>query len=193
MSAPLIIVSGSIGAGKQAVAAAIAGELGLAQAAAAENPYLGAYLADPPSWAFHLQMQFLVDGIRSGLNRTGGSVQARSIHEDFHVFCAQQAADGLLSPDEAATLSGLYWAASPLLRAPDLLVHLDCPAEALAARAGGEASLEYLQALEGRYQALLDGWVASPVLRLDAAALDLTSTEAAEELGARVAAAAQTP
>ena len=176
MQKPYVVVAGNIGVGKASAVEALSQELGLPAVSLShqDNPFLDRFYADRNRWAFHSQAYFLQQGLAQHRNiKEHGGVQDQSVHEHFLVFAHQLRDEGVLSSDEFALLSGIYYGTQSMIEAPDLLVVLDAKPENLLQRAiaqnGSEQhiTLEYLRALNKRYQDFADSWLASPVLMVD--------------------------
>lgn len=182
MHKPFLVVAGNIGSGKSSVAERLGEELGLPVLGepAEANPYLEAFYEDMAGYAYRSQLFFLARGLHQHRQieaRGGGAVLDRSLYEDYLVFASQLHGDGYISQEDFAVLGDLYYGFQDLLPAPHLAVMLEASDEALlerlASRPGAESAInpDYLRALQGRYQALADGWVACPVLRVDTEAI----------------------
>lgn len=182
--APLIGVSGQIGAGKLTLVDGLARHLSLEPLFEREaaNPYLAQFYCDPTLWAFRSLLFFyeqsLADAVRVQRESTG-AVQDRVPEEHIEVFGREFHAKGFLSDDDIEVFERLEQSIASLLTPPDLLVYLDIdPQTALArlnsrARASeAEVSLEYLEAIDSRYGQFLSAWRVCPVLRLDTRDLD---------------------
>ena len=189
---PFVVVAGNIGTGKTTVTARLADELGLHAVLdrASDNPYLNRFYSDPPrsqrQWAFHSQLFFLVDGLRQQRrieSDRGGVVQELSIYEHFMVMAHDQRDQGWISDEDFQLLSGLFFSVEDLLIRPDLLVLLEAPVDLLARRAVDRPGItpEYLARLQDRYRAFADGWLHSPVLRIDTTRTDVTTETGLDE------------
>lgn len=191
MHKPYVLVAGNIGVGKGLAVDLLSEELGLAAVGSShhDNPFLDLFYADRRRWAFHSQVYFLQQGLAQhrAIKEQGG-VQDRSVHEHFLVFAHQLRDEGVLSAEEFSLLSSLYYGIQPILEPPDLLVMLDASPSFLLDRAqqqyGQEEriTVDYLQALHGRYQNFIDSWITSPVLQFDCSASPLEEPKNAEDL-----------
>ena len=191
MHKPYVVVAGNIGVGKKAAVQALSQELGLPALSLAhhDNPFLDRFYADRNRWAFHSQAYFLQQGLAQHRTiRENGGVQDQSVHEHFLVFAHQLRDEGVLSADEFSLLSGVYYGTQGMIEPPDLLVVLDAKPENLLQRAveqhGNEQhiTLDYLEALNKRYQGFADSWLASPVLVVDCNQNQLDSDGGAADL-----------
>jgi hypothetical protein len=186
VSAPYIVVAGNIAAGKTTLVRWLADELGVPrfEERPALNPFFDRFYADPPRWAFDSQMWFLNDSLHRhhAIARGGaGGVEDRCAHEVMEVFSRQLHDDGALERDELARIAARYRRGCRRLVPPDAVVLLDAPPDTLARRIlvrGREAEVAgvgraYLKRLRRRYDALFQGWSASPLIRVDTSRVDL--------------------
>jgi len=194
---PFVVVAGNIGTGKTTFTSRLADELGLHADLdrASENPYLTRFYADPPysqrQWAFHSQLFFLQSGLRQHRQiqaDRGGMVQELSIYEHFMVMAHDQRDQGWITEEDFQLLSGIFFGVEDLLARPDLLVLLESPIELLISRAVGKPGItaDYLTRLQDRYRAFTDGWLHSPVLRIDTTQIDVTTEEGLDEASQQV-------
>jgi deoxyadenosine/deoxycytidine kinase len=179
-----LVIAGNIGVGKSTLVELLAQSLGWTGVPEldATPPYLDAYYADPPRWAFPLQIWFLTRRLAKHQQistLSGTVVQDRSIYEDAAVFAASLHAQGILSAQDYVTYQELYAAISRDLRPPDLIVYLRASVPTLLQRIARRArpaeqaiTAAYLASLEQHYADWIVGWMASPVLVIDTDALD---------------------
>jgi deoxyadenosine/deoxycytidine kinase len=180
-SAPFIVVTGNIAAGKSTLVQRLATELGLA--AYPERVHENPFFASPQHRALESEMWFLADSvsIHRMIQRNGqGGVQERSAYEHIPVFARARARCGWLGVDELALLEQLAQLLYEGLRPPDLLVYADADLATIAARVTardrpGEQLIDtsYLSLLAELYEELVDGWRLSPVYRLDTTRVDI--------------------
>lgn len=192
-----IAVSGLMGSGKTTLVKGLARGLGGAALVErdAENPYLAGFYQDPPAWAFKSFVFFLLQTLedyRRSRADSPGAVQERVLEEHLVVFAAEFHQRGYLTVDDLDVLRDLTTTAVGLVSPPDLLIHLEVdPAEALRRmRLRGNTteegvSLEYLEALNGRYAQLLSAWEGE-VLRIDSASHDFRDDGEVANLAAAV-------
>ena len=184
-SAPFIIVTGNIAAGKSTLTDRLAGELGLRAhlERVADNPFFG-----PPSQrSLESEMWFLADSVvaHRAIERGGqGGLQERSAYEHVPVFAQARRRLGWLGADELALLRTVADLLTGGLEPPDLLVYLQADVQDLTERIAerarpGEQQFDpaYLAALAELYDELVDGWRLSPVYRLDTASVDVRREE----------------
>ncbi|HEY2535675.1 MAG TPA: deoxynucleoside kinase [Solirubrobacteraceae bacterium] len=189
-SAPFIIVTGNIAAGKSTLINRLTGELGLRShlERVEDNPFFGT----PSQRSLESETWFLVDSVMAHreIERSGqGGLQERSAYEHVPVFAQARRRRGWLDADEFALLRTLADLLTDGLKPPDLLVYLEADVQDLTARIAqrarpGEQLLDpaYLAALDELYDELVDGWRLSPVYRLDTTRVDVR-----EEDGLRIA------
>lgn len=183
-SAALIVMAGNIGTGKTTLATRLASDLGLTLQLerVTDNPYLQRFYADMAAWTFHLNMFFLASRAQQLLHASRSrmpSIFDRSLYEDeIYARIAHEA--GHTSPEEFATFCELEQVLSATLPRPDLLIYLsastDCLMDRLTRRARSfedgidRADVDLLQA---RYEAWIERYEASPVLRVDSERVQL--------------------
>jgi deoxyadenosine/deoxycytidine kinase len=184
-SAPFIVVTGNIAAGKSTLVQRLAAELGLAAhpERIQENPFFGS----PQHRALESEMWFLADSvaIHRTIQREGrGGVQERSAYDHIPVFARARARCGWLGADELQLLEQLAQLLYEGLRPPDLLVYAEADLAAIAARITargrpGEQLIDsgYLSLLAELYDELIDGWRLSRVYRLDTTRVDVRHDE----------------
>lgn len=179
-----IVIAGNIGVGKSTLLDLLATTLGWTPLTELDvvPPYLDAYYADPPRWAFNLQIWFLTRRLarhQQIATLAGTVVQDRSIYEDSAVFAASLYAQEIFSARDYATYQQLYAVVTRELRPPDLIVYLRAEAPTLLQRIARRArpseraiTAAYLASLEQHYAAWIAGWTACPVLSIDTDDLD---------------------
>jgi deoxyadenosine/deoxycytidine kinase len=184
-SAPFIVVTGNIAAGKSTLVQRLAAELGLAAypERIQENPFFGA----PQHRALESEMWFLADSVavHRTIQRDGqGGIQERSVYEHVPVFARARARCGWLGPDELQLVEQLAQLLYEGLRPPDLLVYAQADPAAIAARIAargrpGEQLIDssYLCLLSELYDEFVDSWRLSRVYRLDTTHVDVRNDE----------------
>ncbi|TVR01767.1 MAG: deoxynucleoside kinase [Deltaproteobacteria bacterium] len=182
--APYIVIAGNIGAGKSSMTEWLAHHYAVDVAPEPNdaNPFLEAFYADMPRWAFHSQIWFLTRKIplhRAFAHSPRALVQDRSIWEDAEIFAEHLGRSGVLSADEHRTYRALYDELRADLRPPDLLVYLRCPVRVLRRRIAArgramEASIDprYLRALHRLYEAFHEDYTLGPKVVLETATVD---------------------
>ena len=187
MSDRFIAVSGNIGVGKTTLVSWLQQTYGVQPIYEPfeDNPYLDDFYADMRAWAFHSQMWFLSHKFKlhQTLNtRTGTFVQDRTIYEDAEIFATNLYRSRKMRRRDYQTYLELYEAMKTDLRPPDLMIYLRCSVRAIRRRVKhrGRASEQqipasYLRRLNGRYEAWIDQWDASPILVWDSDEMDYLS------------------
>ena len=180
-SAPFIVVTGNIAAGKSTLVDRLATELGLGAypERVEENPFFG-----PPSErSLESEAWFLADSVnthRAIQRGARGGVQERTVREHVAVFAHARARMGWLGEQDLDLLRTLSRLLEEGLRPPDLLIYLQADVAALQQRIAarsrpGEQDLDagYLALLAELFDELVAGWELSPVFRLDSTGLDV--------------------
>ena len=189
-----VAIAGNMGVGKSMLTAALAERIGATAyyENVAGNPYLERFYEDMERWSFHSQFTFLSQTFKQHCDILEGdvvSVQDRTIYEHFHVFATSHLEQGLMSPDEFATLEEHFTALTRVVPGPDLMIYLRAGIPTLVDRIRGrnrsiEANIqvEYLQGLEDRYERWMAGYDASDVLIIDTDNIDIHDADQREML-----------
>ncbi|WP_099975354.1 deoxynucleoside kinase [Lactobacillus terrae] len=183
----MIVLSGTIGAGKSSLATLLSEHLGTEAfyEQVDDNPVLPLFYKDPKKYAFLLQIYFLnkrFDSIKQAM-LDDNNVLDRSIYEDS-LFFHMNADMGRATSQEVQVYDDLLdnmmqelpYAADK--KAPDLLVHIDVSYETMINRIQKRGrdyeQLEQDSTLENYYKSLLkryDGWYDnydySPKMKID--------------------------
>lgn len=156
------------------------------------NPYLESFYRDPARWAFRSFMFFFEQSLTDQLSASerGASVlQERLPQEHLEVFGREFHARGFLTEEDMALLERLWMLTKRLLRAPDLLIHLEVEPERALARlrerrhpGDDRITRQYLEELSLHYDRFIDGWQACPVMRVNTQDLDVRTTTDLEHL-----------
>jgi deoxyadenosine/deoxycytidine kinase len=184
-----IVVEGLPGAGKTALARAIAKVLPgrLIEDPAAKNPFFDAYQKDPAAHAFSLQVFSLLSRYRQQQELAQGELFGGGIVADYLFDRDRIYANLTLSEAEAGLYEQLLklLLREPLPR-PDRVVYLQASTEVLQRRqvrgaGGGVLSAESLEALGKAYNHYFFHYNASPLLVVNTNDLDLR--EEGQDLG----------
>jgi len=182
-----IVLAGNIGAGKSTLVKRISETLGWRPyyEPVSENPYLEDFYRDMHAWAFHSQLYFLTDRLKTHkeLQEYNGSVvQDRSVYEDAEVFARNLHLRGALSSRDFDTYLGVYRVFLSFLDPPDLVVYLRASLDTLKRRIaqrsrGFEGAIpdEYLLGLNRLYDSWIENWSSSEVLTIDADEVDIVA------------------
>jgi deoxyguanosine kinase len=187
-SAPFIVVTGSIAAGKSTLVERLAAELQLRAhlERVEDNPFFG-----PPSQrSLESEAWFLADSVAAhgAIERDGrGGLQERSAYEHVPIFAQARFRLGWLDGDGLGLLQTLTGLLTAGLKAPDLLVYAEAEVAVLRTRIAerdrsAERALDqgYLEVLAELYEEFIDGWGLSPVYRLDTACVDVREQDGFE-------------
>lgn len=186
---PFVVVAGGIATGKSSLVANLAAELGVA--AHHERPRENPWFATPEQHAQQAETWFLVQSAAAHLAiaASGGGVLERALDEHLDVFSVARHRQGWLDDEQLGFLRRLRDSLAALLQAPDLLVLLDVDrATALrriAARGRAEEQAlpaRYLDGLEERYRDFVASWDRCPVMRVDAARVDVRDPLVTQQL-----------
>ena len=182
-----IVIEGPIGVGKTSLARKLAATLGAQTVLeqAAENPFLERFYRNPRVGALPTQLYFLFQ-----------RAQQQSALQQHDLFGEQRVADYLLAKDDLFARMTLDDEEYRLYRqvhdrlaidapVPDLVIYLQAPVDVLLdriARRGigyeGLIDRSYLTRLNEHYARFFHGYEASPLLIVNAAAIDPLNNEA---------------
>lgn len=180
-----IVIAGNIGAGKSTLVERLSSRLGWRPyfEPVSENPYLEDFYADMRTWAFHSQLYFLTDRMRTHKELqdfNGPVVQDRSVYEDAEIFAENLYLQGAMSPRDHATYQAVYRLLISFLDPPDLIVYMKASTATLRERIhmrnrGFEQSIpdSYLEQLNRLYDDWIARYDAGPVLTIDTAEIDI--------------------
>jgi deoxyadenosine/deoxycytidine kinase len=199
-TAPLVVLAGNIAAGKSTAARLVAEAFGwqFVPEPADEDVILRLFYEDMRAWTFTLNMHLL--GVRAeqlavAKDRTRGVVIDRSIFED-RLFVELALELGNTSRTNAVVFDRLFRTFERLLPPPDLLVYLRSSTTSLLQRARfrgrpfeNDLSLEYLDALQSKYERWIAEYRHGPLIQLDTHELDLRTPVGSDALIAAVASA----
>lgn len=190
----LIVLAGTIGAGKSSLAAALGEHLGteVFYEAVDNNPVLDLYYQDPKKYAFLLQIFFLNKRFQSikEAYKADNNVLDRSIFED-ELFLTLNYKNGNVTKTELDIYKELL---SNMLeelegmpkKSPDLLIYFDVSFEKMLERitkrgrsyeqiADNPDLYEYYQQVHDEYPNWYDNYDASPKIRIDGNKLDFVN------------------
>ncbi|WP_104991751.1 deoxynucleoside kinase [Deinococcus sp. NW-56] len=186
-----LAISGNIGSGKSTLTRMLADRYGLRPVYEpyAENPYLEDFYRDMRRYSFHSQVYFLSRRLEQHLNLVTGAryvIQDRTVFEDANIFARNLYESGQMEARDWATYRGLYEGVLPVLRVPDLLIHIDASLPTLKKRIAqrGRAYEKdipdaYLGGLNRLYDEWIQGFDACPVVRVPGDELDFVQHPAA--------------
>ncbi len=184
MAGAYIGVSGNIGSGKSSLVDFLRGyfKLDVLMEPNEQNPYLAEFYSDMPRWALHSQLWFLSRKIAmfDAINAAHGAViQDRILYEDAEIFCRNLYELKLMSARDYELYGFVYERYRPLIRPPDLLIHLHCPLKTTLKRIKLRGrffelgmSRKYIESLDRLYGEWIARYDAGPVVRLDTSELD---------------------
>jgi deoxyadenosine/deoxycytidine kinase len=179
-----VAVAGNIGVGKSTLVSMLCNRLGWQPffEPVGENPYLADFYRDMRTWSFHSQIFFLTRRLRSHrelLDHPTSAIQDRCVYEDAEVFAQNLFLQGLMDERDYSSYRELYRVLSEFLPPPDLVVYLRASVETLQQRIAHRGrdyertiTSEYLEQLNGLYEAWIANFSLCPVLSVPADALD---------------------
>lgn len=190
----LIVLAGTIGAGKRSLAAALGEHLGteVFYEAVDDNPVLDLYYQDPKKYAFLLQIFFLNKRFQSikEAYKADNNILDRSIFED-ELFLTLNYKNGNVTKTELDIYKELLANMLEELdgmpkKVPDLLIYIDVSFEKMLERirkrgrsfeqiTDNPELYEYYQQVHGEYPAWYDNYDVSPKIRIDGDKLDFVN------------------
>ncbi len=182
-----IAVAGNIGVGKSSLVTRLSERLAYQPfyEPVAENPYLADFYRDMGAWAFHSQVFFLANRLRSHrqlLDHPASVVQDRSVYEDAEIFARNLSEQGYIAERDYRSYRALYESILPFLPPPDLVIYLRASVPTLLARIrrrGREferqISVDYLDPLNRLYEDWIQRFSLCPVLSVPADQLDFVA------------------
>jgi deoxyadenosine/deoxycytidine kinase len=187
MTKKFIAVAGNIGVGKSSLVTRLAQRLDFQPfyEPVAENPYLADFYQDMAAWAFHSQVFFLANRLRSHrelLDHPASAVQDRSVYEDAEIFACNLFEQGFIAERDYRSYRALYESILPFLPPPDLVIYLRASVETLQARIQRRGrdferliSADYLTSLNHLYEEWIRRFSLCPVLTVPADQLDFVA------------------
>ena len=182
-----IVIEGAIGAGKTTLARLLADRLSgrLVLEEFEQNPFLERFYGDRARWAFQTQLAFLASRFRQQKALSGRDLFHQVLVSDYAFDKDRIFAHHTLSGDELQLYETLYGLMEPSVPTPDLVVYLQSTPERLMqniARRGRsyERGMDpaYLEALCEAYDYYFFRYTKSPLLIVNAAAIDFVENEA---------------
>ncbi len=175
-----IAIAGNIGVGKSSLVTLLSDRLVWQPyyEPVAENPYLEDFYQDMQTWAFHSQIYFLTQRLRTHrelLNYPSSVIQDRTVYEDAEVFARNLYHQGHINERDYNAYSELYLVLTEFLPPPDLVIYLRASVETILDRIklrGREfeqkISSGYLEQLNELYEDWIARYNLCPVLTVPA-------------------------
>ena len=188
-----VAIAGNIGAGKTTLTQLLANHYGWEPEFedVLENPFLEDFYNDMKRWSFNLQIYFLNSRFRQILDiRESGKdvIQDRTIYEDAFIFAPNLHAMGLMSNRDYDNYSSLFDLMESVTKSPDLLIYLRSSVPNLVKQIQkrgrdyeNSISIDYLNRLNERYEAWIEGYNKGKLLIIDVDDLDFVGNP--EDLG----------
>ncbi len=189
MNKKFIAIAGNVGVGKSTLTEKLAAHFGWTPffEAVDDNPYLADFYRDMKTWSFHSQIFFLSRRLRHHkdlLSHPNHVVQDRTVYEDAEIFATNLYQQGNMHTRDYRSYRELYEVMVELLPPPDLMVYLKAGVPTLLrriAKRGREFEQDidpnYLDRLNGLYNAWIDGFSLCPVLIINADRLNFVQSE----------------
>jgi len=190
MSKLFIAIAGNIGVGKSTLTGKLSERFGWTPfyEAVDDNPYLADFYQDMRRWSFHSQIYFLSRRLRHHKDLTrhpNHVVQDRTVYEDAEIFAGNLFQQGNMEDRDYRSYRELYEVMVELLPPPNLMIYLKASVPTLLrriAKRGREfeqdISPDYLERLNGLYNAWIDSFTLCPVLTIDADRLNFVRSAA---------------
>lgn len=185
-----IAVAGNIGVGKSTLVTKLCANLGWEPffEGVVDNPYLADFYSDMRAWAFHSQVFFLsrrLRDLRKLMDVPRTVVQDRSVYEDAEIFARNLHEQGHICDRDWETYRELYQVLTELVPTPDLVIYLQASVPTLLQRIAQRGreyekhiGADYLQRLNGLYEAWIEQFTLCPVLTVPSDRLDYVASSA---------------
>ncbi|HOY38077.1 MAG TPA: deoxynucleoside kinase [Bacteroidales bacterium] len=184
-----IAIAGNIGSGKTTLTRLLAKHYSWTPhfEDVEDNPYLTDFYDDMQRWSFNLQIYFLNSRFNQILDiRKSGKtvIQDRTIYEDAYIFAPNLHAMGLMTSRDFDNYFSLFNLMSSLVMPPDLLIYLRASVPTLVQQIQQRGRkyentirLDYLQRLNERYEAWINGYKLGKLLIVDVDHTDFTAVQ----------------
>lgn len=188
---PYIVIEGPIGSGKTTLARKLAERypLNLLLENAEANPFLPRFYQDAPRYALPTQLFFLFQRSEQVRNLSQRDMFAQATIADFFLEKDPLFARLNLDDEEYALYRQIYQHLQVKASPPDLVIYLQTPVDALAERVSQrnisyeqEIPREYLARLADAYRDFFHQYDTSPLLIVNNAKLNITTSDAALDL-----------
>ncbi|MFP5409663.1 MAG: deoxynucleoside kinase [Gammaproteobacteria bacterium] len=186
-----VVVEGPIGAGKTSLTHKLAERLGADTLLenAGDNPFLPRFYQEPRRYALPTQLHFLFDRARQLRDLAQGDLFRAGTVSDFLIDKDMLFARLNLDDDEFELYQKVYADLAPQAPAPDLVIYLQAPTQALQERVNRrgidyERSMDasYLEKLANSYSEFFHRYDAAPLLMVNTTNLNFAQRDADFEL-----------
>lgn len=184
-----LCIAGNIGSGKSSLTRLLSEHFHWKAfyEAVDNNPYLSDFYTDMKKWAFHLQVFLLSHRFKSHkqiVEMKESVIQDRSIYEDVEIFARNLYEMGNMDRRDYESYRELFSIMVEYLNPPDILIYLRASVDTLlrqiklrGRRFEQSISREYLERLNGSYEAWISRYNMSRVMIVESDEIDFVNNK----------------